>query len=93
MQFRKQKEDGSIETWWNVESTGHYGDDCAIGQLYAVQFISAVRNGQAQTALSHIVSSMPKEFTGIEIGFLHGISEALKSDLRSNPESASLAAA
>lgn len=80
MDFKKTAEDGSILTWWDVTPTGDHGADCKTGNEYAEQFIDALQSGQALTAFTHIVNGFPKPLTGIEIGFLHTISEFIAGE-------------
>lgn len=93
MKFKKQRRDGSVESWWSVRPTHDYTSDCLTGEIYAEQFIDALSCGEAQTALPHIVKAMPDEMTGVEIGFLHAISDALQNKFWTGAESASFTAA
>ena len=63
-----QDRDGK-RCFWAVKPTGDYTADCRTGQDYALRFLdySAQSNGGA--ILQLIVPDMPREQSGIEIGF------------------------
>ena len=73
--------------FWTVTPTGDYGEDCRSGDRYALTYLrfeAALNHNLHPFILPWIVSDMPRELTGIEIGFLtivdaaaqHGIAEA-----------------
>jgi hypothetical protein len=63
--------------FWNVAGTGHYGEDCEIGETLALEYLAleeADSNGMGH--LPKIVGDMPRELTGVEVGFLCTVSRA-----------------
>lgn len=57
--------------FWHVQSSGDYGADCIIGEELALEYINfAALNTSCPSILGWIVSDMPRELTGVEIGFL-----------------------
>lgn len=77
MDFALYNPAGSVVTWWNVKPTYDYAYDCRMGRTYAEQYIVALRQKQVRSVLPHIVDAFPQPMTGIEIGFLQGISDGL----------------
>ena len=77
MDFRTFGPDGSITSWWKVEPTYDYKEDCQTGREYADQFCRALLDGEVETGLMRIVESFPRKLTGIEIGFLQQISDRI----------------
>lgn len=77
MDFRTIGPDGSVISWWKVEPLFDYAEDCQTGREYADQFIRALREGEVETALPHIVSAFPYKLTGVEIGFLQRLSDSI----------------
>lgn len=77
MDFRTIGPDGSVTSWWKVEPLYDYKEDCQTGREYADQFCRAVVDGEAQTALLHIVEAFPYKKTGIEIGFMQRLTERI----------------
>lgn len=60
--------------FWNVKPNGNYGDECLIGKSYALEYLQyAIITGPAP--ISWIIQEMPKELTGIEVGFLTTLHE------------------
>jgi hypothetical protein len=73
--------------FWTVRPTGDHGEDCRTGDRYALTYLrfeAALDHNLHPFILPWIVRDMPRELTGIEIGFLtiidaaaqHGIAEA-----------------
>ena len=68
--------------FWAVTPTGDYGEDCRIGHRLAIEYLRFEREDQGGPgALQNIVRDMPREFTGIEIGFLSIIGRAARFGL------------
>jgi hypothetical protein len=73
--------------FWTVTSTDDYGEDCRTGDRFALTYLrfeAALDHNLEPFILPWIIRDMPRELTGIEIGFLtiidaaaqHGIAEA-----------------
>ncbi len=73
--------------FWTVTATDDYGEDCRTGDGHALTYLrfeAALDHNLHPFILPWIVRDMPRELTGIEIGFLtiidaaaqHGIAEA-----------------
>lgn len=63
--------------FWNVQPTGNYGADSALGQKLALEYLdfeAADRGGPGH--LQMIVNDMPRPIGGIEVGFLTLVSYA-----------------
>ncbi len=57
--------------FWNVTPTGDYGKDCETGSQLALEWIAYEEaNIGGPGILSKIVEDMPRELSGVEIGFL-----------------------
>lgn len=63
--------------FWHVKSTGDYSRDCDIGEALALEYLAfeeADVGGPGN--LQMIVGDMPRQLTGVEIGFLIMVSYA-----------------
>jgi len=67
--------------FWNVQPTGDYGEDCRTGSRFAIEYLRYQVSFDSSGHLSLIMRDMPRETTGIEIGFLSIIDIAAKSGL------------
>lgn len=69
-------------SYWAVEATGHYAQDCATGENLARDLIAEIQRTGNRHLLGWAVKEMPrnKDFTGIEIGFLTEISRSIAND-------------
>jgi hypothetical protein len=70
-------------SFWNVQPTGNYGDDCDIGGALAIEYLrylvqEARQFGGAHGILGQITRDMPVKRTGIEAGFFHFIDHAAR---------------
>ncbi|HEX3862539.1 MAG TPA: hypothetical protein VHY35_12670 [Stellaceae bacterium] len=71
--------DDKRRCFWCVTPTGDYGVDCDTGERYAREYITyEQRDDWSGGHLQLIVGDMPREFSGIEIGFLATISEVVR---------------
>ena len=75
-----QDRDGT-RCFWAVEPTGDYTADCRTGQEYALLFLDYSARSEGGAILQLIVPDMPKEQSGIEIGFLELVSFAAAAGL------------
>ncbi|MDG4902799.1 MULTISPECIES: hypothetical protein [unclassified Mesorhizobium] len=75
---RKKDESGNLRRhFWRVQPSGNYVADCKTGGSLALLYLAfeeADREGHG--ILGFIVSDMPREFTGIEVGFLQMVAFA-----------------
>lgn len=71
--------------FWSVKATGDYNTDCLTGQSYAVQFLTAEEDSDG-TLLQCVAEHMPREFTGVEIGFMQIIGFAAQAGARRGQE-------
>lgn len=55
---------------WTVQATGDYSADCATGRGYADALVEHMASTGNPTPFAHIVAAMPRDQTGIEVGFL-----------------------
>jgi hypothetical protein len=56
--------------FWSVTPTGNYEADCRTGDEYALAYMR-YRNATSEIgSLATIVKDMPRDLTGIEVGFL-----------------------
>lgn len=67
--------------FWNVQPNGDYGDECIIGKAHAFEYLqySMMTNANHMT---WIVKDMPRNLTGIEVGFLEIIGEYARTGAR-----------
>ena len=66
--------------FWTVKATGNYGEDCQIGHKLALEYLAMEEADVGGPGhLQMIVQDMPRELTGIEIGFLTMVSFAAGS--------------
>jgi len=56
--------------FWNVRPTGDYRRDCRTGENLALEYLELQERPNSCSYLQIIVSDMPRELTGVEIGFL-----------------------
>lgn len=77
MDFRTIGPDGSVTSWWKVDPAYDFAEDCQTGREYAEQYATALIRGEVTNGLQHIVAGFPYKWTGIEVGFLHGINERI----------------
>lgn len=68
---------GKPRSFWHVAPTGRYAEDCIIGRYYALEAVAYMRLKSFPPLLGWIARDMPRadDFTGVEIGFMHGIAE------------------
>jgi hypothetical protein len=66
--------------FWHVEPTGRYDADCSTGERFAVEYLHYAAD-ENSNLLAHIVKDMPRETTGIEVGFLQLIGFAAQYGL------------
>jgi hypothetical protein len=64
-------DDQSPCCFWNVTPTGDYGKDCEIGGRLALEYL-ALEEADIHWPghLPKIVEDMPRQLTGVEVGFL-----------------------
>ena len=63
--------------YWNVKATGDYDKDCALGGRLALEYLAFEEQDRGGPGLlQHIVADMPRDFTGVEVGFLTMVSWA-----------------
>lgn len=61
----------SPRCFWHVSPTGKWGDDCRTGEMLAVEYLKVQSGKDAPGSfLQWIVEDMPRELTGVEVGFL-----------------------
>jgi hypothetical protein len=60
-------------SFWSVQATGSYPEDCAIGQMYANEAARYIKQTGATYLLAWIANEMPIKLTGIEAGFFNTI--------------------
>ncbi len=65
-------------SFWNVTPTGDYTVDCNTGERLAHEYLAAIEAG-ADAFLPTILRAMPREQSGIEVGFLTMIAEAARA--------------
>lgn len=69
--------------FWNVRPSGHYAKDCATGRALALEFLAYEAEDEGGPgALQLIVKDMPRDLTGIEIGFLSTVGRAAGASVR-----------
>ena len=79
------KEKGQLRNFWSVSPTGDYTEDCITGAEYALTFLECLKTNpdKYNVPLQWIIFDMPKDRaegrSGIEVGFLSVLSEALLS--------------
>lgn len=71
MKFVGEPESG--KSFWMVSPSGDWSKDNETGRAYALQFARAMAETKNFFMLQRIVSDMPSEHTGIEVGFLSAI--------------------
>lgn len=64
--------------WWSVNPTGDYGKDCKTGEALALEYL-AYEERTGAPDLPMIVKDMPRDFTGVEVGFLTTVSVAAEA--------------
>ena len=65
--------------FWNVTPSGDYSADCALGTRYALEYLAygaSIDLNESPDILGWIVVDMPREFSGIEVGFFEIIGAA-----------------
>ncbi|RWL16569.1 MAG: hypothetical protein E5X61_33095 [Mesorhizobium sp.] len=68
---RKKGEPGDVPRhFWRVQPSGDYNADCLTGRKAALQYLAYEEADKGGGLLAHIVGDMPRELTGIEVGFL-----------------------
>jgi len=67
----------TVRSFWDVRPNGDYGDECLMGQAYALEALQYMMMTGFTPLLTWIVMDMPRESerTGIEVGFLSTISD------------------
>lgn len=73
---RDLREAGHPRNFWDVSPSGDYAADCETGRMYAEDCLAYMRVNASPILLKSIVMAMPREFSGIEIGFLHVLGSA-----------------
>jgi hypothetical protein len=74
--MREKSEPGKYPRhFWRVKPTGDYGADCEIGTRLGLEYL-AYQNSHEASCLQHIVEDMPRDLTGVEIGFLTIVAHA-----------------
>ena len=76
LSFVKDGPDG--RTFWNVTPTGDYTTDCDTGERLALEYLTAIEAG-ADHFLPTIVKQMPRQQSGIEVGFLTMVAMAAQA--------------
>ena len=63
---------------WHVKSTGDHNSDRKVGQALALEYLAYEESdeGGPGELLRQIVAAMPRDFTGVEMGFLNFVSWA-----------------
>jgi len=61
--------------YWSVRSTGDHQRDIHLGRKYATDALRFVKEQNAPYIMPFIVRAMPKVHTGIETGFILGLTE------------------
>lgn len=65
--------------WWSVTPSGDYAEECEVGSAMALEYFDYCERPDGGNCLAHIVADMPRELSGIEIGFLAIIDAAAKA--------------
>jgi hypothetical protein len=60
---------GERRRFWNVHPTGDYIQDCDTGTRLALEYLFCQETAEGG-CLAGIVGDMPRELTGVEVGFL-----------------------
>jgi hypothetical protein len=69
-------------SFWHVEPTGDYGEDCRIGHRYAIEYLRyELGERESPGYLGWIVKDMPDKFGGIEVGFLNMVGRVARHGL------------
>jgi len=70
---------GVYANYWSPEISGDWREDTSRGKQYADETIACIRSHNNPTALAHVIKSMvgAGNWTGVEVGFFHRISEYL----------------
>lgn len=66
------------KSWWAVKGTDDYWADCDRGARLGLEYVASRKTGSG-TILQHIVKAMPRDLTGVEIGFLSVVERAAVS--------------
>lgn len=67
-------------SFWSVKPTSDYLDDIRAGRLMAVEWLNLSKSGAFNAPpLAWVVREMPRDLTGVEIGFLALIGEVATS--------------
>jgi hypothetical protein len=74
---------GLPRCFWSVKPIGDYEADCRTGNAHALAYLRYLRaeGSRGPGHLSLIVGDMPREITGIEVGFLSIIDHAARTGL------------
>jgi hypothetical protein len=77
------KSRGNVKrSFWHVEPTGRYGEDCKTGTGFALELLRYQRKEDTGSShLAAIVRHMPRDLSGIEVGFLETIGYAAQFGL------------
>ena len=65
--------------FWNVRPSGDYSADSVLGQKYALEYLAyeaSIDHNESPNILGWIVADMPRELTGVEVGFFSIIGAA-----------------
>ena len=65
--------------FWNVRPSENYSADCARGVKYALEYLAyrtSIDPNESPDILGWIVCDMPRELTGVEVGFFEIIGAA-----------------
>ena len=78
----KSRKHQTPRCFWHVKPTGDYGTDCITGEKYALAYLeyaAALPVNIACGCLPSIVRDMPRNLSGIEVGFLSMIDFAAEA--------------
>jgi hypothetical protein len=65
--------------FWDVKPTGDYVKDCQTGATYGALALEFMKKDNFRAWLSWSAGCMPKDFSGIEVGFLFFFARAAMS--------------
>lgn len=76
--FAQRRSNGTIDAW-AVQPTGNYETDCSTGNNYYEQLRFHAAEKNSHLSFSFVMQAMIEKgnVSGIEIGFLHSMSEHL----------------
>jgi hypothetical protein len=71
--------EGASVNFWTVAAAGDWATDCATGRGYAAALIAYLQESGNAPIMPSVIAAMPRELTGIEIGFLTMVGVAAAS--------------